>query len=217
MYPHIVRQGESLATLAARHLVDPAWLWNEDHNADLRALRADPYALAACDVIYLPEATTKWVPIQVGSVNRFVGQIPLMHVSLRCVGPDGTPLAGQAFALDGVSPPVTGTTDGEGVASLSFPASMASVNIRFAEAKLVLVARVAHLDPTTERSGVEQRLLALGLLRPAPPASSPEAQQIIADEYFAAALLAFQRQQGIAETGVVDDATSQALADAHGA
>jgi murein L,D-transpeptidase YcbB/YkuD len=76
---------------------------------------------------------------------------------------------------------------------------------------------VAHLDPSEEDSGVDQRLQALGLLADPPAVVDPDALQIVADEYRQAAIAAFQTKNGIEAAGVIDDATRTALATSHGA
>jgi hypothetical protein len=215
--PHVVRQGESLVTLAVRLGFDPDQVWNNKANASLRALRGDPHVLAMGDVLYIPPPTKKWLPLKVGAVNRFVATVALLQASIRCIGSDGKPIAGKAFLVDNVDPKVSGTTDGDGVANFSFPANLVTVYLHFPDIKFVVVAKIAHLDPITEQSGVEQRLRALGLQKPAPGVADEEAQRIVAAEYLAAALCGFQKQQGLPETGVMDGATLNALKSAHGA
>lgn len=217
MKPYVIRQGDSLATLASRRGFDADIVWNDKQNDSLRNQRKDSHVLASGDIIYLPDPQVKELPLVAGTVNRYVATMPLLHASISCTGPDGKTLAGKAFYLDDVLPKFEGTTDGNGVADFSFPVHVSTVHVHFPDVKLVIVANVAHLDPITEDSGVAQRLSALGVLKPAPGVSDPEAHEAVAAEYLLAAIRAFQKQEGIPETGVIDDATRDALVRAHGA
>ncbi|MGH7434950.1 MAG: peptidoglycan-binding protein, partial [Polyangiaceae bacterium] len=208
MKPHVIGQGESAVTLAVRRRFDLDEVWNHPKNARLKDLRKDPHVLCSGDILYLPDHERSWLSPSVGAENTFVVNVPRLHTSISCQGPDGQPLANQAYVVDGDGEPTQGTTDGDGVAIVSFSSHRDTVRLRFPDIKFVVVAKVAHLDPVTEPSGVDQRLAALGLLKPAPPlGTSAAAQEVVAAEYRAAALRAFQTQNGLPATGELDDAT----------
>jgi hypothetical protein len=221
MQPYVIKQGESLATLCRRDGFAPDDVWGDSTNADLRALRDDPMVFAPCDVIYLPDPPTPdaTISLQSGADNNFAAapSEPL-YARLRLVDDSGSPIAGQAFVVDdGSDSPPQGTTDADGNADLELPYGQTSVVIHLTDSDLDLTVQVAYLDPITEASGLQQRLTALGLLPTLPAISDPDAASIVAQEYVAAALQTFQQQNGLDQTGIMDDATQQALLTAHGA
>lgn len=220
MQPYVIKQGESLATLSRQDGFDPDDVWGDPANADISALRSDPMVLAPCDVVYLPDPSDPpAIGLQSGTDNNFnAAPSEPLYARLRLVDDSGAPLAGQTFVVDdGSDSPPQGTTDGDGNADLELPYGQTSIRIHLPDSDLDLVAQVAYLDPITEPSGLQQRLAALGLLPNLPAISDPDAASIVAEEYQAAAIATFQQQNGLDATGVIDDATQQALLNAHGA
>ncbi|MGD0524890.1 MAG: peptidoglycan-binding domain-containing protein [Polyangiaceae bacterium] len=220
MQPYIIRQGESLATLALRDGFDPDAVWNDPKNDDIRAKRSDPMVLAPSDIIYLPDqpAQADSSALQTGSDNNFVAppRPPLLG-RLRLLDETGAPVAGKSFVVEDVDPPSQGTTDADGNVDLEIPYGRTWIRVQLPDAEIDLVVQVAFLDPVTESSGLEQRLSALGLLQALPAVHDPDAAAIVAQEYRDAAVRAFQQKQSIPDTGELDDATQKALLDAHGA
>jgi hypothetical protein len=221
MQPYVVRQGESLGTLAQRDGFDPDVVWNDPTNDDLRSKRTDPMVLAPSDIIYLPDpsAPANGTTLQTGAENAFTATPrPPLHARLILVDETGAPLAGQTVVVEGAdpgAPPSKSEADGSVV--IDFPYGQTSIRIQLPDAGLELVAQRAFLDPVTEPSGLEQRLSALGLLPTLPAIHDPDAAAIVAQEYQEAAIRAFQKKAGLPETGQIDDATQRALVDAHGA
>jgi hypothetical protein len=217
--PYVVCQGDSLTTLAASYGFDAQSTWAASENASLRALRSDPDALAACDVLYIPDAAPPVLhDLTQGTTNQFTSTPDLLYAAIKCQDETGQPLAGKAYVIEGLpSSPIQGTTDESGLINLELPADATSASVYFSDLGYALTLNVAHLDPSEEDSGVQQRLEALGLLGGSPAVVDSDAFQIVADEYRQAAIAAFQTKNGLAVTGVVDDATRTALATSHGA
>lgn len=209
MTPYVVRQGDHLSLLALRRGFAVNGVWDHPQNAALKALRKSPNILAPGDIVYLPDPSpVEWKPVRVGATNRFTASLPVAQLAVT-FSVAGKPLAGAACIAHGLAAPNGFTTDGSGKLSLTVPLTVQSLLIEFPSVPLVRRLRVGHLDPAREPSGAAQRLRALGYLTPrteAPP-DSPG---------FAAAVSEFQRAQGVAVTGTLDDATTQALEQAHG-
>ena len=68
------------------------------------------------------------------------------------------------------------------------------------------------MDPIDEATGVRKRLEHLGYRSPASEDSESEAEELDRE-----AIEAFQKDQGMQPTGVLDDATMSGLAKTHGA
>jgi hypothetical protein len=218
MRPYVIAQGDSLATLASSYGFDADSTWKDPANDGLRAQRSDPNALAPCDVLYIPNpAPPTYHSLTSGTTNQFTSTPASLFAAIKCLDEAGQPIAGRAYVIEGLSSPLQGTTDDGGVATLELPIDADSASLYFPDLGCEFFLKVAHLDPAEEDSGVDQRLRALGLLVDPPPVFDPDAQQIVADEYRQAAIAAFQSQNGISPSGVLDDATRQALAATHGA
>ncbi len=55
MEPYVIRQGDTLATLAYRFGFDADVVWNDPKNDDLRKLQSAPNILKPTDILYIPE------------------------------------------------------------------------------------------------------------------------------------------------------------------
>jgi murein L,D-transpeptidase YcbB/YkuD len=220
MWPYVIRHGESLATLSRRYGFDPDVVWKDEKNKSLREQRSDPLVLAAGDIVYLPEIKTHApIPLQIGQNNVFTSpDRPPLYASLSFVDQEGTPLAGESFVIDeNTDSPTQGTTKADGSIDLEVPYGRPSITIHFPGRALAVIAGVACLDPVTEPSGLDQRLVALGILSDVSAVADADAAAVVADEYRVAAIRAFQARSGLEETGEIDDDTIKALAGAHGA
>lgn len=201
MRPHVVRQGEFLQLLAATHGFDADEVWNHPANELLRALRPDAAQWLPGDVIHLPETPPEGARVQHGSLNRFTARVPKVRVELHLEreGEAQNPFANAAFVVDGVTPPVEGTADGNGRARFEVPLGAKELQLIFPDLGRTMPVHVGHLDPIETESGVRQRLEHLGFR------GMPVEQGI----------RAFQARQHLPVTGVVDTATRDALRTEH--
>ena len=201
MRPHVVRQGEFLAQLAATLGFDADAIWTDPANEALRALRPDHAQLLPGDVLHVPATPPEGLPVRRGALNRFVARDPKVRIELHLAqaGETHSPFAGASFVVDGVSPLVEGTADAEGHVHFEVPVTAREVLLIFPDLGRTLPVHVGHLDPLETESGVRQRLEHLGH-------RGPDVAQ---------AVRAFQRTQALPETGVVDEATRAALRSEH--
>jgi peptidoglycan hydrolase-like protein with peptidoglycan-binding domain len=164
--------------------------------------------LVAGDLLYVQEPEPEWRSLTAGSENTFVTEVPTVEVHLNLV--DGKdPIANAQYSVEGVDPPLQGTTDGDGHVNLSVPVTTQRLKLTLTETGHVFNISVGGLDPIDETSGVQMRLAHLGLY------NGPMDGQL--SDHTRAAIAAFQAQQGAEPTGELDDKTRSALEDAHGA
>jgi N-acetylmuramoyl-L-alanine amidase len=211
MRPYVVRQGEYLGLLAARMSFDADEVWQDATNAALRERRGAHDVLCAGDVVYLPDDPPAPQTVRARSSNAYRGRVPRVPVSVRLTV-DGEALTNASCVLEGLHPPATATTDGEGVLRFDAPMSTDEVTAVFRETGASFRILVGHLDPHDTDSGVFDRLVNLGYAADHDRRAGDEARAGAQ----ASALERFQRDHDLEPTGRLDDATRDALRDAHG-
>jgi hypothetical protein len=213
MQTYVVRQGETVASIVARNGGgDPDAVWNHSKNAELRKLRGDPAILCPGDRLYLPDGKPSWLPVTVGSTNTFKATVPVQTVKIVLVG--DKPLAGEPYIIHGLGDDISGTTDGSGSLSVDVPITAPSFALELTGLKVVQQILVGHLDPVDEASGVRQRLANLGYASRLAPIL--EAFGVASHGLDEQQLRIFQITNGLSPTGEADDATVDALKNAHG-
>ena len=207
MVPYIIRQGDYITKLASRFGFDADTVWNDPANADLKKARGKPDVLSPGDVLFIPEPKRKFLPVTIGSVNKFKATVPTTTVRLTLTV-DGQPLANTPCRLEGTGEqePQKLQTGGDGSLTFSLPMHCQSPLIVIDDPPVRYPILVGHMDPHDEASGVRKRLVNLGYL-----------DDVEADpETTAASLSVFQSQNGIEPTGELDDDTRAKLVDVHG-
>ncbi len=207
---HVVKQGESVNSVAALcgHLPDT--IWNAPENRDLKKLRKDPHILMPGDRLFVPALEPKTVSVASGSLHRFAVQRPRARLKVQIVE-GGKPRANEPFVLvvDG-NTELSGTTDGDGWVDQPLPplARVASLTVGDGDAAISYRLLLRALDPVTEVSGVQARLRNLGYGEvPLDGEMGPAT---------VAALCAFQRDHSLDVTGKPDQATQDELVAQHG-
>lgn len=219
MVPYVVRQGDYLVRLGWIHGFDPEEVWNDPKNEELKKLRGDHNILAPGDVVYIPAKQKEGLPIEKGATNRYVAKVPKVKMKV-CFRDAMGPMANARFEIEGDAAPSEGTTDADGYIELNIPATTAEIHLRFPDREQTYTLLVGHLDPIENSSGIEARLRHLGYLVPhASELFDVEMPHLDGDDHaerVAFAVRAFQQDQGIEATGIVDEATRSALKRAHG-
>jgi Putative peptidoglycan binding domain len=206
---HVVKQGESIATLAAAtgHLADA--IWKAPENDELRRKRADPAVLMPGDRVFIPEKKQKTVTVKTGAAQKFEATVPKPPLRVRLeVG--GVRQASKPYVLTVDGKELRGTTDGTGLVEQKVPIHARTAALRIGEGNdaLVWMLDLHGLDPVNETSGVQERLRNLGY--------DPGPVDGVLSERTRAAIAAFQKDAGVEATGEPDAATQQKLKDAHG-
>ena len=218
MTSYVVRRGDHLVKIATSRNLDPDAVWNHPKNDDLRKRRTSMHVLCAGDVVFLPDPPpVKWRSLNVGSSNSFVATPKTVKISV-VFSHTGKPLAGEACTVDELPALGSLTTDGSGALTFQAPVKLEHLTVTFPGIGAKYGLRVGHLDPIEEPSGVLQRLRNMGYTRRVPAggawrALGPESPE---DAELLQALLEFQSEQGLPQTGILDQATRDKLADVHG-
>ncbi len=208
--PYVVRSGDYLSSIAYAQGVLADDIWQHPGNSKIRDLRKNQEMLAPGDVLVIPVPERKWLPVSVGTTNKFVATPPTVKVKLTLTQHDldaqATQVAGLAYTVSGLpGPDLTGSIGGDGTVSFDVPVQVKQVMLTIDELGIEIPVQVGGMDPVEEPSGVRQRLTHLGYLDDASP-----------NHPLDGALAAFQTDQKLPATGVADDATNKALVAANG-
>lgn len=220
MRAHVVERGQDVASLAARlgFLADE--VWSHEDNRALRELRGDAGVLAAGDVLYLPDEPPRAERLTPRSTNRFEASLPAVRLRVTLTTGTPEPLCDEPYELEGLfanGKPRRGRTSAEGVLDEWIPGHVREVRVFLPRKRARTVLALGRLAPLATREGLVQRLEHLGYLLPRglfPELAWREGQR---EHEVARALAAFQRDQGLADSGALDEATTAALVRAHGA
>lgn len=202
-----MRQGECVASIARRYgFRDHEALYNHPDNADLRRLRPDPNVLFPGDAVVVPDTDGRPDRVETTALHTFRLRLPRKVLRVRLVDADGDGRAGLPVELHIDRDTRTLDTDGDGALEVPLPPDVARLTLRVDGVEAALAP--GHLDPprdTLDRgaSGLRARLHNLGY------ATDTEAS-------FRDALRLFQLDEGIAATGLADNATTDALLARHG-
>ncbi len=167
MQPYVIKQGDYLAALAATFGFDPDAVWNDPANADLQKLRKDPNILWPTDILYIPDqidrepATQSLTP---GTTNNFTSDPPTITLTVKFVGPDGSPYASKAYTVQELANLTGLQTDASGVATFQAPVTLKRATLSFTDAGQSCSIAIGGLDPVNTLSGIFQRLQNLGYI-----------------------------------------------------
>lgn len=206
---HVVEEGEGVSAIAFRYGFAPETVWNDPGNEELRARREDMDILSPRDVVVIPDKRLKEETRATGAVHRFQrkGVPAILRVQVTV---NGQIRAKEPFTVivdDSYS--YSDVTDEEGVleAPLSPAARRAVVTVGPDGHRFEL--EVGGVRPISTLAGVRSRLNNLGY--DCGEIDAPEG-----DEATREAVLAFQRDMGLVESGDWrDEAFAEALRNVH--
>jgi hypothetical protein len=206
---HIVQRGEGVTLLAERYGFAPETIWNDDANAALRRERDDMNVLMPGDEVTIPDKSPGDVGCRTGARHVFRRRgIPARHRLQILDHGEPVPDAPYRLTIDDVT--FEGRTDRSGMIEQFVPPASRSGTL---EVLLLYLRRIRRrivfaLAPLTELAGVQQRLSNLGYY-------GGDADGFLDDET-RAAVAAFQRRNGLAESGESDEPTRAKLAALYG-
>jgi N-acetylmuramoyl-L-alanine amidase len=203
---HTVTHGDSIPSLA--HDNGHFWetLWNHPDNADLKAKRKNPNILAPGDEVTIP-------PIR---VRDFSGATDTRHSFKRRGVPAklkmqlflmGEPRRNEPYTLILDDEMIKGTTDGDGNLEHFIKPNCKGGVLKLNGGKEEYPVRVGHLNPIDTVSGAKQRLNNLGYY------CGDESDD--PTQPFKEALVQFQGDHKIPQTGEYDAATQAKLESVH--
>jgi N-acetylmuramoyl-L-alanine amidase len=202
---HVVRQCESVQSVAAESGYDWEKVWKHPANAEL-ARKRDPDVLYPGDVLVLPEKAKKQESGATEDRHRFKRRGYETYLRLTFLE-EGRPRQGASYWIDVEGRTFEGKLDGEGRVDLRIPTGAEKARVRIgSDEEMVLL--LAGLDPIDEVTGYQARLSNLGLYRGAVDGDHGP----LTDE----AIRAFQARNQLDVNGKMDDRTRAALEQAHG-
>jgi hypothetical protein len=215
MSTHVVRQGESFATIARDHGFTRDALYSHADNSELRGKRPNPNVLHPGDRVAVPEkGSLKKVSVSAGTLHRFTVKLPKLELRIKLLDIQGKPIANETYTLQVGGTEVSGRTGADGRIAHT-------IGDRVARGRLTIFGRAITLQFGTINplrdvldgglSGARERLRNLGYDVGAGGSGSGTL-----DSGTRTALALFQHHAGIAVTGKLDEATAAKLADAHG-
>jgi len=207
---YIVAQGESIASIAAKLGQTFAAIWDDPSNAELKALREDPYVLLPGDRVMVPAVVPGSFALTAGQRHVFRRQATHTDFQVTCTH-NGKPRANLGFVLtlDGdTADAIEGVSDGQGTVRARIPALAQGGMLEFEDGRGRIAFRLGALDPIDTLSGVQGRLQSLGFY----------AQGVdgVPGPHTARGVRAFQQARGLPITGEIDDVTTAALREAYG-
>jgi N-acetylmuramoyl-L-alanine amidase len=206
---YVVRQGESLLSIALEHGYLPETLWNLPENKKLKDTRKDFSVLLPGDQVSIPKPRPKEETGGDSQRHRFrrKGFPAKLRVQVLQAG---EPRKNEPYVLDVDGKLSQGNTDGDGVVEVPIPPDSKRGRLVVGKdeaSQQVFDLRLSGLDPVEATSGVQQRLDNLGF--PCPPTGE-------LDERTRAALADFQRAFDLDATGEPDQKTRDKLVQVHG-
>jgi hypothetical protein len=212
MPKHVVKQGEDVASIAARYgFGDWKTVWDHPKNAALKQRRKDPSILFPGDELFVPDKKAKKVSLRTGQAAKLEVKSPVRQVRLQLVDAAGRPFKDEVYTLEAGGEMHVGKTDAQGVVSEGVPAHADVATVFVAEMKWSV--RLGTLNPLEQVpdggvSGAQGRLANLGYSPgPADGELGPRTR---------AAIERFQLDFGLDATGELDHPTIAKLKEVHG-
>jgi hypothetical protein len=211
---YVVERGDGMSLIAFRRGFFWQTLWELPENGELKKARANPEVLLDGDRVTIPPLRMKKAACATGAVHRFRRKGVPSKVAFDVRQRDGTVFSGCRFRLTAGGRTIEGTTDDAGHLE-----QFVSPDVTRAELTVWLdrpgypetftwTLDVGQLDPAGTLRGVKARLTNLGYdVRSDGEELGPATTE---------ALRAVQNRSGLEGTGVLDDATRDALVKLHG-
>ncbi len=189
---HKVRQGECISSIAFVYGFFPDTIWNDPANAELKQKRKDPNVLFPGDTVYIPTRRLKEEPGGTGQKHRFRRKGVPAKFRLRLLLND-EPRMSEPYILDIDGILFSGTTDVNGWIESPILPNAKKGKLLLDNGREEYPLELGNLDPVGEITGVQVRLYHLGFyIGDIDGVMNPET---------ADALRAFQKKQGLEETG----------------
>jgi hypothetical protein len=204
---HIVRHGESIESIAFLHGMFWETVWNAEANATLRELRREPNILVAGDVVVVPDLREGVAIRSTGAqhVFRRRGVPSILRVQLLDAG---KPRAGLAYTVKTTGRVLAGTTDAEGWVECWLMPDARRGELRLDATGELFLFDMGGVGPPETPRGIQTRLQNLGYYH--------GAIDDTLGRKAAAALAEFQAANDLPDSGEPDEATVEALRQAHG-
>jgi hypothetical protein len=204
---YIVKQGDSISSIAYRYGLFPDTIWNDPENSELKQNRKDPNVLLPDDVVYIRDKELKEVPGATEQRHRFrMKGVPEKFVVQFKFNDE--PRANESYVLEINGKFSEGQTDESGIIEVWIPPNAMTGIILFPDSDEEYKLELGALDPITEISGIQARLQNLGFYDGSVDGEmSEELEQAICD---------FQEVKGLEPTGELDEDTLNMIQQTYG-
>ncbi len=203
---HTMKEDDCLLKIADERGVWWESIWNHANNAELKQQREQPNVLLPGDKVFIPEKNEGEEALPCDQKHRFrlKGTPALARFRLL---EGGEPRKNVSYILHVDDKLVDAKEVEEGVIEARIPpgALKGFLTVRDGEHNEEYEIAFGNMDPVDTESGARKRLTNLGY----------DCGEEGSDEY-TEALKAFQVSRGIEDSGELDEATQEALLDAHG-
>ncbi|KAF0812068.1 hypothetical protein IGB42_03345 [Andreprevotia sp. IGB-42] len=203
---------DSVDNLAYNAGLLPATLWGHAKNQPLRDTRASMHVLQEGDKLFVPAIDIKTLDGQTGQRHRFRRHSVPARLALT-LAINGQALANRPCRIEIAGrPPLETSTDAQG--GLTLPVmpdtGHGQVSVTLASGEILDIPLAPRrLDPVDTASGAQARLQNLGYLQGEFSAGMLDLTTVLA-------LASFQWDQDMERSGMLDQATQDALIAAHG-
>ncbi|WP_282274614.1 peptidoglycan-binding protein [Stenotrophomonas sp. PS02297] len=203
---HTVSAGEGIAAIAKKNGYLWKTLWEHGNNSRIRSQRPNPNQLVAGDKVFLPPKGRRQEARATDARHSFrrKGEPTRLKLQLTSMG---EPRGNEPYTLVFADTVITGSTDGQGRIDQPIPGEVATAMLTLNEGREQYPLTIGLLEPVEEPRGVQQRLLNLGY-----DCGGEDGQ---AGAGTRAALLRFQAENGLQQSGEMDGPTRDALRDLH--
>jgi hypothetical protein len=212
---HTVAQGEHVPGVAWSYgFSDYQTLWGHPNNAALKEKRQNPNVLFPGDRLFIPDLEHREEMRPTDALHEFVLSRPVLKLRLKIEDQYEQPIAGASCLLVVDSDSRQLTSDGQGKLELEIPPSARQSYLIVQDDKqtpfagIQIPIRIGHLDPVTEVSGQQARLLNMGYYFGDLDGKSSEDFQSAVEE--------FQCDQGQKVDGICGPQTQATLKKVHG-
>lgn len=212
MAKHVVRQGECLSSIAAKHgFGDWRTIYDHPKNAELKKKRPDPNMLFPGDEVFVPERKARKLTVKTGQEAKITVKVSQRELHLRLLDDRHRPLKDAAYTIEAPGLFRAGVADAEGKLEEVVPGDVPKVEVYSGGRRWVV--DLAGLNPASGApddgiSGVQGRLRNLGY--------GPAWADGVLGPETRAALSAFQRDHGLKVDGEVNRDTLEKLEEIHG-
>lgn len=202
MAKYIVEQGECISSIAYEYGFFPDTLWDLAENSELKQKRKDPNVLFPGDEVFIPDKREKTESGATEQKHRFERKGVPAKIRLKVLRND-KPRANVPYRLTIDGDIRMGQTGSNGFIEETIPPNAVQCELCVGEQGSVDIYhfKLGSLDPINTEDGVRGRLRDLGY--------------DVSDE-LTDAIRAFQKKEGLQETGVADEATKAKLVEKFG-
>lgn len=208
MIIHSVVAGDCISSIAATHGLFWETVWDHPANAALRQRRTSPNVLAPGDQVVVPDKRQQQHRLATGARHGFklLGVPVLLRMQLHW---GDAARADEPFVatIDGVEQRGRTGSDGSLALKIGPAARTGSLVVGEGARCSQYTLALGEMDPVDEPAGVIERLRNLGY-DSGPPRGAW-------DDAASAALQAFQKDEGLSESGVADAQTQARLRERH--